>query len=229
MKLYELVGRDPNMPFSPFAWRSRLALAHKGIKYENVPLRFTEIADTLSFADSKTVPVLVDGENVIPDSWYIACYLQDAYPDGQDLFGGDRGRAAAQLFGFQMGMPLLMPLFRTLVSDIFTKLDEENQTFFRKTREPRIGCTIEDAAKNYQDSLVAFQNNLIPYEAYLKGSDFLCGDSPAYQDYCFYAMFLWARATSAKTIIKDDSPIHNWLEKMDGLYDGIGGQIKLIE
>ncbi|MCC3861941.1 glutathione S-transferase N-terminal domain-containing protein [Pseudemcibacter aquimaris] len=229
MKLYELVGRDPNMPFSPFAWRSKLALAHKGLKFESVPLRFTEIADTLSFADSKTVPVLVDGENIIPDSWHIACYIQDAYPDGADLFGGPRGRAAAHLFGFQMGMPLLMPLFRTLVSDIYKILDERDQDFFRKTREPRIGCTIEDAAENYHDALVTFQNNLIPYEAYLKSSEYFCGDSPAYQDYCFYSLFLWARATSPKSILKEDSPIKKWLDKMDGLFDGLGGNIKLIK
>ena len=45
MKLYELVGRDPEKGFSPFAWRIKMALAHKGLSYESVPLHFTEIKE----------------------------------------------------------------------------------------------------------------------------------------------------------------------------------------
>jgi glutathione S-transferase len=35
--------------------------------------------------------VLVDGETAITDSWHIACYLDEAYPDRPSLFGGDIG------------------------------------------------------------------------------------------------------------------------------------------
>ena len=43
-QLYELVGTDPARRFSPFCWRSRMALAHKGLDAEVVPWRFTENA-----------------------------------------------------------------------------------------------------------------------------------------------------------------------------------------
>ena len=39
--LYELVGKDDRR-FSPNCWRTRYALAHKGLKAEYVPCAFTE-------------------------------------------------------------------------------------------------------------------------------------------------------------------------------------------
>ncbi|MFC7158181.1 glutathione S-transferase N-terminal domain-containing protein, partial [Pseudidiomarina halophila] len=96
MKLFELVGRDPSQGFSPYVWRTRMALAHKGFEPELVPLRFTEIADRLAFAESRTVPVLVDDDKVVTDSWHIACYLEEAYPERPSLFGGDVGRVQAR-------------------------------------------------------------------------------------------------------------------------------------
>ncbi|MDG1438672.1 MAG: glutathione S-transferase family protein [Emcibacteraceae bacterium] len=229
MKLYELVGCDPKKGFSPFVWRTKLALAHKGLNYETVPVTFTEIKETLAFAGSKTVPVLVDGENVISDSWDIACYLEDTYPDHPSLFGGDTGRAAANLLGIQVGMPVLFPLFRTLVADIHGRLNRIDQDYFRETREPRIDCTIEEAAVDFEGSLKVFQLGLASYNAYLKTSSFFSGEKPAYADYIIYSSFLWAKRTSPKVILDKDDPIAKWLERMDGLFNGLGAKVQLIE
>jgi hypothetical protein len=42
LKLFELVGTDSTRPFSPFCWRTRMALAHKGLSAESIPWCFTE-------------------------------------------------------------------------------------------------------------------------------------------------------------------------------------------
>lgn len=42
LALWELAGDDPNLSFSPFVWRVRFALAHKGLAYQYKPWRFTE-------------------------------------------------------------------------------------------------------------------------------------------------------------------------------------------
>ena len=49
--LYELRGRDDRLRFSPFCWRARLALAHKGIEAELVPMLFTDKSPS-DFCDS---------------------------------------------------------------------------------------------------------------------------------------------------------------------------------
>ena len=42
LKLFELVGTDEARPFSPFCWRTRMALAHKGLSAQTIPWCFTE-------------------------------------------------------------------------------------------------------------------------------------------------------------------------------------------
>ena len=61
-----------------------MALAHKGLDVECIPWRFTE-KDALSFSGQEKVPVLVDGENTVSDSWEIAKYLETEYPDTPSL------------------------------------------------------------------------------------------------------------------------------------------------
>ena len=39
--LFELVGTDTDRPFSPYCWRTRMALAHKGLDTTSIPWRFT--------------------------------------------------------------------------------------------------------------------------------------------------------------------------------------------
>ena len=95
IKVYDLCGADDRR-FSPFCWRIRMALAHKGLDAEFEATHFTE-KDKIAFADSKTVPVIVDGETAMNESWDIADYLENNYPEKPSLFGGDAGRALLAL------------------------------------------------------------------------------------------------------------------------------------
>src|SRR5213075_3308314 len=99
LKLYELVGTDEARPFSPFCWRTRMALAHKGLSAQSIPWCFTE-KDAIAPHNSEKVPVLIDGETSVVDSWRIANYLEDAYPDRPSLFGGEGGRAMARMLNW---------------------------------------------------------------------------------------------------------------------------------
>ncbi|MBT5187217.1 MAG: glutathione S-transferase family protein [Kordiimonadaceae bacterium] len=228
MKLYELVGRNKEKGFSPYVWRTKMAIAHKGLEAETIPLTFTEIKDAVDFAGSKTVPVLVDGDHKVKDSWDIACYLEEVYPDQPSLFGGSIGKGQAKLLNFQIVKSLLMPLFRVLVADIHDILDEDDQAYFCLTREPRIGCSIEEARNTYRPALELFQENLWPYIQCLKTQKFFSGEAPAYSDYILYGMFQWSRIVSTKNIINQDDLLFEWRTRMDQLYDGLGGKVGLI-
>src|SRR5947207_9050809 len=84
LKLFELVGIDEARPFSPFCWRTRMALAHKGLSAESIPWCFTQ-KEAIAPHHSEKVPVLIDAETSVADSWAIANYLEDAYPDRPSL------------------------------------------------------------------------------------------------------------------------------------------------
>ena len=101
LQLYDLAGAEPERRFSPYCWRTKLALMHKGLPFDTIPWRFTD-KDVIAFSGQGRVPVLVDGDRVVFDSWTIANYLEDAYPDRPSLFGGDgrpRGYSICQCLG----------------------------------------------------------------------------------------------------------------------------------
>jgi glutathione S-transferase len=75
IKLYDLAGAEDDRRFSPYCWRVKMALLHKGLAFETLAWRFTE-KDAIAFSGSTTVPVLVDGNHTVSDSWKIAAYLE---------------------------------------------------------------------------------------------------------------------------------------------------------
>ena len=42
--LHDLAGADPALRFSPYCWRTKLALAHKGLAVTTLPWRFRDAA-----------------------------------------------------------------------------------------------------------------------------------------------------------------------------------------
>ena len=73
IKLYDLADAEGRR-FSSNCWRVQFALAHKGLAYETIPTRFTDIS-TVGNGRHKTIPVIDDAGTEICDSWVIANYL----------------------------------------------------------------------------------------------------------------------------------------------------------
>ena len=59
-ELFELCGADRELLFSPYCWRVRLALAHKGLDWQSRPIHFTD-KEAIAFSGQKLVPVLTSG------------------------------------------------------------------------------------------------------------------------------------------------------------------------
>src|SRR5580693_8421832 len=119
--LYDLAGAEADRRFSPFCWRTRMALAHKGLDVETVPWCFTE-KDRLPQPNAGRVPVIVDGDRVVHDSTAIADYLEQTYPDRPSLFGDEIGRALARFVQNWTETVLLAGLVRLVVRDIQARL-----------------------------------------------------------------------------------------------------------
>ena len=66
---------------------------------------------------SKTVPVLVDGDRWIADSWTIANYLEDTYPDSPSLFGGAAARRLTRYYS-SLADALVTTIFPFIALDI---------------------------------------------------------------------------------------------------------------
>jgi glutathione S-transferase len=80
-------------PFSTNVERVALALAHKGLDVESVVISYEDRSPVIEVSGQPLVPVLVDGDEVIPDSTRIMRHLEERYPE-PPLFPRDPARRA---------------------------------------------------------------------------------------------------------------------------------------
>lgn len=193
--LYELAGADPALRISPFCWRARMAIAHKQLTVQTVPWRFTE-KEAIAFSGQGRVPVLVDDLEVVSDSFVIARYLEDVYPGRPSLFRGPGGIAATRFVNAFVDTVVQPGIKRLIVSDIVGVLHEKDRSYFRETREARLGRTLEAVTADRATSVLQFRAALEPIRQCLGAQRFIGGQSPLYADYIVFGAFQWARCTS---------------------------------
>ncbi len=224
IKLYDLAGARDDHRFSPHCWRVRMALAHKGLAHETVPWRFTE-KEAIAFSGQDKVPVLVDGDTVVSDSWAIAAYLEDTYPQ-PSLFGCATGRGEALFIKHWTERVLQARLAPILMRDIWHGLHDNDKEYFRRTREQRVGTTLEAFCADRERHLSAFRQALAPLRETLRAQPYVSGEAPGFADYLPFGALQWARCTSDAALLgpDDDDPVNAWCERMLGLFDGLAAK-----
>src|SRR5215471_6608768 len=136
--LYDLVFEEDRRP-SPFCWRAKFALKHKGLTWRDEPVGFTE-KQKIAFAQSQLVPVIHDGPNVVKDSWAIARHLDEAYPD-KPLFKSEMALSYAHFFASWVDTAVHPALFPNLVGDLYDRVRPVDQPYFKESRGKRLGTT----------------------------------------------------------------------------------------
>jgi len=225
LKMYDLAGAEADRRFSPYCWRVKLAAAHKALEVETIPWRFTE-KDVIAFSGQGLVPVLLDGEREVHDSWTIAEYFEEKYPDRPSLFGGAWGKALS-LFHAGWANGFLQPaMMKFVVLDIWKHTDARDKAYFRESREKRLGKTLEAAVANRDSEVAAFRESLLPLRLALRAQPFLGGAQPLYADYAIFGSFQWCRCISDYQLLAPDDPIYAWRGRMLDLYDGLARRSK---
>ena len=225
IKLYELAAAETERRFSPYCWRARMAIAHKGLAVEHIPWRFTD-KDTIAFSGQGRVPVMVDGDRTVVDSWQIANYLEETYPDKPSLFGNSATRSLT-LFIKQWDETVVAPvLFPLVILDIFHHLHEKDKAYFRSTREAKLGMTLEAFADRDPDEVLQlFRKTLPPLRNTVQETPFLGGDRPCFADYIVFARFQFARCMSPVKLVESDDPVYAWRERLLDAFDTVARQV----
>lgn len=218
--LHDLVGRD-DIRFSPHCWRTRMALAHKGLEHEARPVRFTEIR-TIGDGRCKTVPVIEDDGGVIVDSWEIARHLERAYPDRPSLFESRGGEAATLLIQNWTASTVHVGLIQLILLDIFEHLTPEDQGYFRRSREERFGRKLEEVVAGREARVDDFCRSLHPLRMTVRDQPFIGGERPLYVDYLLFGALQWARSVSPFRLLTSDDPVKAWFERCLDLNGGLG-------
>ncbi len=224
--LYDLVFQDDRRP-SPFCWRTKFALRHKGLAWRDEPVGFTE-KEKIAFAKSQTVPVIHDGPSVVKDSWAIAGHLDKAYPD-KPLFKDEAALGYARFVSNWVDTTVHAALFPNLVGDLYDRVRPADQPYFAESRGKRLGTTdfASFQAKAREKGLPAFRAALEPARRLLKEQPFLSGAQPAYPDYALAGAFMWARVATPLVLLEADDPVQAWCDRMLDLFDGLGRKAKV--
>jgi glutathione S-transferase len=221
---HERIGLDGRR-ISPFSWRIRYALAHKGLQPEIVETRFADVGRIRALSGQDLVPIIEDDGRVVHDSWAIACHLEDHYPDGSSLFGGPAGRGAARLVNIWSDTVLGRSMRRQIWGDFVWCLDPADRAYFRRSREAQLGMTLEQYSATRDAALGEFIGICLPLELTLSEQPFLAGATPAYVDYVVFSVFQYARIGSPRDVLVDPATlpaVQAWRDRMIGLHGGLG-------
>ena len=226
MTLYDLAGADPELRFSPYCWRTKFALAHKGLTVDAHPWRFTE-TDKIAFSGQGRVPVLQDGATVVSDSWAIAVYLDRSVPT-PSILGGPSGQAHARFLNAWADSVMVPGIATLIVRDLLDVVAEKDRDYFRNSREARFGRTLEEVQAGREDRVAAFRASLTPLRVALQGRPWLGGAAPSYADHIVAGTLMWPRCTSAFPVIAADGPVGEWFGRVLDLYGGLGRSAKTV-
>ncbi len=220
IQLYDLAGADSSIRFSPYCWRVQMALAHKGLETETVPVRFGE-KEKIAFSGQKLVPVLRDGSQVVCDSWDIGLYLDKTYPDRPALMDGEHARSICNFFRHWAQMRIGPAIMRLVLLDILDACADADKEYFRSSRETRFGMKLEEFVLPEGEGRKNLASELAPLRETLAAQAYIHGGEPAFADYILFGAFMWARGVSARRILETDDPVHGWRERMLDLFGGL--------
>lgn len=173
-----------------------------------------------SLSCQRFVPILVDGATVVHDSWNIAEYLEDRFPDQPSLFGGATGRATTRLINLWSDTTLHIPLRRIISADFVQCLCQEDRDYFRRSREEDFGGLLEQVCLDprWQSE---FDAACVPLERLFAGQQFIGGAGPRYADFIIFSVFQWARLGSPTDLVAAGSALARWRSTMIGLFGGL--------
>ncbi len=220
IKLYELAGAN-DQRFSPYCWRTRMALAHKGLEVNTHGVNFIDISKIES-GEFHTVPIINDNGTSLNDSFAIAEYLEKTYADAPSLFGSPDGLIYARFMQAWANSVLHFDIVCMLIKDIHDLLTPDDQIYFRQSREKRFGKTLEQIQEGREERREDFRARLTPVRLLLASQPFLGGTGPRYADYILFGTLQWANISSTFTLLEKTDPINEWFERCLDLHGGIG-------
>jgi glutathione S-transferase len=220
VRLYEL-ALESGRSASPFVWRIRYALAHKGIPFETVYVGFTEIPQLLG-GKFKTVPILEHAGTAIAESWDIAEYLDRAFPEQPLLFNTPAEHSLVRLLDTWFMTEVLRKMFRVYVKDVHDAARPQDRPYFRESREKNMkGKTLESFTADRETHLPAIRASLAPLRIHLQKFPFLGGSAPNFADYIALGGFYWAASAGTLPLLERDDSLRDWLDRGFNLYGGI--------
>ena len=213
---------------SPFVWAVKYAVAHKGFEMDIVPGGFTGIMERTG-GKTERLPAIVDDGEWILDSWLIAEYLDEKYPDRPTLIGDPSVKVCAQFIEGWLWTHGVGPWMRCYVKSYRDRSLEVDHEYVTESRARMMGGPLEEIVIGREDRLPQISAALEPLRATLRENEWFGGDSPNYVDYRLLGCFLWLASVADTPALAADDPLRDWLDRGFDLHGGLGRHPGLSE
>ncbi len=220
LALYELSGSN-GRHYSLYSWRTRWALAHKGVPFESRGVKVSDKA-AIAFSGQERVPIVRDGDAVVFDSWQIAEHLERRFPEGASLFGGEGGRQLAQFVNAWTDRSVIPALAPNVALRVTECVEADDAAHLRAGFEKAFRTTLEALYARREESLPRFARVLDPLRAVVKSQPFLGGETPLYADYIAASPLQWARIVCPEPVLPADDPVLAWFGRVLDLHGALG-------
>ncbi|KDQ50476.1 hypothetical protein JAAARDRAFT_141893 [Jaapia argillacea MUCL 33604] len=198
--LYDIPSRLGETAWSPNTLKAKFSLHYKGLPFKTVWVEYPDVATVCKEIGAEptqtepspfyTLPVIHDPSTnkTISDSFAIAEYLDETYPDTPSLF--PKGSLALQAaFQKVVKETCIAPIFPIVFSYTNSILNSRSQEYFRGTREKWFGKTLEElspeeSAKREEDweKVRTGWDILAGWMRKNREGDFIMGDTLSFAD-----------------------------------------------
>jgi glutathione S-transferase len=206
---------------SPFVWATKYAVAHKGFELDIVPGGFTGIPERTG-GKTERLPAIVDDGRWVLDSWLIAEYLDETYPDRPTLIGNPSVKVLTQMMESWLWQTAISPWMTCYLKSYRDRSAPHDHDYVTSSRERMFGNRIEDIIIGREDRLPLVPPKLELLRQTLSMSPWLGGDTPNYADYRALAVFLFCASVADTPPLTEDDPLRDWIERGFDLHGGLG-------
>ena len=222
---HERLGLDGRR-ISPFSWRIRYALAHKGLDPEVVPTRFADVERIRALSGQHLVPIIEHDGRVVHDSWSIACHLEDRFPDRAIAVRRPRRprRRPAGEHLVRHGARTRRCARRSVPTSSGASILATAPISAVRARK-QFGMTLEQYCADRGCRAARSVEGVRAAGAHLSEQPFLAGDAPAYVDYIIFSVFQQARIGSPRDVLRlapEPGATRAWRGRMVALHGGLG-------
>ena len=220
---YDLVDKDGRR-YSPYGWRVRMALAHKGLD-ATVELCWHSDKEKLSFSGQHLVPVLRDGERAREQLLGHRLLSRRGLSGSPDADGWRAGARPSRKFlnSWMDRSSAGRWCGRSISTSCSHCTRGADALEFRRRREERNGATLEALHANRAKDFDEVNRAMLPLNELLRQQPFIAGPAPAYVDYIvFGTLQMPRRARHRAAVGRSRMAVIRWRDAMRKLFNGLG-------